>query len=287
MKRTFTLIIILSVLGCSTLTAQTVIPNGGFESWVNVNQATSWGSISMLGVNNLFQTTDVHSGTYAAMAKTTDTIIFAQPIIVPGVLTLGSIDIVNQIVTGGIVCTDKPDEFRGFFKYNPVGGDTLNIVIFIWESVGGVKDTVATGVFDTTGVVSAYTAFTVVIDWDSGYIGTPDSLNVALTNSGFAPHGNTVAYFDDLSLYFNSTGISVPLGDMMGEPYPNPSSSMISLLTLAGTRLDVYNMTGQLMHTETASTHQYSMNLGYLPKGMYFLRQTNGDNSVVSKFILQ
>ncbi len=286
MKKIFTLTAVL-IAGIMISTAQTQVPNGTFEGWASANAATSWSSVSLLGVNNCFQSTDAHGGTYAARLRTTDTVLFTQPILVPGLITLGVIDIMTQSVKGGIACTDKPDELRGWYKYIPVGGDTMNVIVYFWENNGGVVDTVGTGTLEVPTGAASYTSFSILIEWDSLYTGSPDSANIVLTNCGMDPHGGTVAIYDDLSFYYASTGLSVPLAELSGSAWPNPARDIITVPTLEGAAIRIYNLNGALMYSSIADSRQYSIDLSSFPRGLYLLQQSNEAGSYTSKLILE
>ena len=287
MKRILTLFIFLAGWGYSTLYAQVQVPNGGFETWVNNNTPTSWSSISVLGLNNCYQSTDFHNGTYAARLVTVDTTMFTQHIMLPGLITLGTIDILNQLVYGGIPCTDRPDEFQGYFKFFPIGGDTLTAGAYFWvyDSING-KDTVGMGTFSIHDTVASYTPFSAVIEWDSTFSGVPDSMNIIITNCGMSFHGHTVAFYDDLTLYYGTIGLSEPLDNLPENAYPNPTHGVLNVPTKVGTAILLYNITGDLILSKKAESDKVQIDLSGFPKGFYFLKQTGDQGSFTHKIVL-
>ncbi|NOZ35145.1 MAG: hypothetical protein GXO80_07595, partial [Chlorobi bacterium] len=89
--------------------SQQQIPNGNFENWTN-GEADNWNSLPIYTAE---QTSDIEQGNYAI--KLVSQSVLGQ--LIPGLITLGTIDPDNQTLTGGIPYTDRPDGIRFFFKY--------------------------------------------------------------------------------------------------------------------------------------------------------------------------
>jgi len=199
------------------------------------------------------------------------------------------VNVATQNVTKGIPCTDKPDEFRGYFRYAPQGIDTMNILIYLWEwnSALSKQDTVATGRLDTSATINTYTAFNIALEWNAGYVGTPDSMNIVLLSSGFVPAGNSRAMFDDFSLYYLPVGLEVSLNDMLTELYPNPASERVNISAPAETRIELYNNLGENVMSTIATGQLQELQTSDFPRGLYFIRYSKEGASTTSKLILQ
>jgi len=193
--------------------SQTVIPNGDFESWAvhsNYNDPTSWDTpnsvlmgIPFFGQNVVFQSTDHHQGSYSAKLVTKHISIPGNAFDCPGFMTLGklNVDLVNMTftVTGGVPINDRPTHLMGFFKFQPVGGDSCAIGIIMYKTTAGVRDTIGLGYFSSKTAVTDWTHFSAWINYDT--ISTPDTMNiVALSSAQVVMNPNTTLYVDDLYL---------------------------------------------------------------------------------------
>ena len=71
--------------------------------------------------------------------------------------------------------------------------------------------------------------------------------------------------------------------------YPNPVSDLltVSLRTNAFqvTNMAVYDINGKLVHTQAVIDNQIEMSTRSLASGNYFLRLSDGKNSVTTKFV--
>lgn len=69
--------------------------------------------------------------------------------------------------------------------------------------------------------------------------------------------------------------------------YPNPTSGLVRWDDPRLTRLDVMNSTGQLVRVVEPSRGQQTLDLSYLPDGLYLLRLSADRRTVVQKLIIQ
>ncbi len=169
MKITIKLFIIIPVLLIRSVTAQT-IPNSGFETWINhghyddpqfwdtPNQEVCFLPFYTTVVN---KSTDHQEGSYSAKLETK--LIPVINITVPGVITLGtlSINIVagTYSITGGVPIDNMPTHLKGFYKFQPKGGDSCAIGIGLTKWVSGARDTIGFGVFSTHDTITTWTPF--------------------------------------------------------------------------------------------------------------------------------
>jgi hypothetical protein len=282
--------------------AQTVVPNGGFETWINhtgYEDPQSWDtpnqeltSIPFFGTTVVTKSTDHEAGSYSAKLETKH--ITLPPLDIPGVITEGNltIDITSgsYLVTGGVPITDNPTHLRGFYKFLPKGGDSCLIAIGIFKTTAGVRDTIAAGYFSTHDTVNDWTPFSAWID----YLVTtqPDSMNIfALSSALEVPTPGTVLYLDEISLDYTvgvnekdpAAGIAV-----YQDRETNRLLVFFDFRKGQETSLGLYNMTGQEVYSTRPGTIQ-KQNVGIpydnLRPGIYILEVIHGNQKFTRKFI--
>jgi len=188
--------ILFSFYGFQIL-AQQQIPEGNFENWSN-NEIPPWHtSLNIAGydIYTATQTTDSYQGNYAV--KLTSQTLFSQ--FIPGLLTLGDIDILNQTLRGGIPYNDKPDGISFFFKYIPSGVDTMAFGVFLtkWDTVSLTTDTIGITGYINSNTYNTYTQVNLPFVYSSSE--TPDTLNIIFTSSGFNGNDGSILFIDSLS----------------------------------------------------------------------------------------
>ena len=209
------LLILLTLFSAlvSLSNAQTVIPNGDFESWdvhSNYSDPTSWDtpdsalmSIPFFGQAVVFKSTDHHGGSFSAKLVSKHIAIPGAPVDVPGFMTLGklTVDILGQTfsITGGVPIHDQPTHLMGYYKFSPVGGDSCVAGIVLYKTINGVSDTIAGGYFTAKDAAADWTHFSAWIQYDT--LLTPDTMNILVLSSAQTDlHANTTLYIDDLYL---------------------------------------------------------------------------------------
>jgi len=196
-----------------TLQAQTPVPNGDFELWDNFTGYSNpqlWDSpndtlmlIPFFGKPVVFKSTDHHGGAYSCKLLTQYIAFPLGPFNCPGVITLGrlSIDIINQTfnVTGGVPISDQPTHLMGYYKFQPVGGDSCTMGIVLYKTTAGVQDTIAGGYFSAKAATTDWTHFSAWIYYDT--IVTPDTMNImCISSAQFDMNAGTALWLDDLYL---------------------------------------------------------------------------------------
>lgn len=131
------LILNLALLfAAATATAQTQLPNSGFESWTSglpnsYYDNTKGNSTAQLGPQTASQSTDAHSGSYSVLVETKDYLF--GTVVVNGSLTSAYVNAPDTDKAKGyigtqehggsgvrrITFTDRPDSLVGWFKYTP------------------------------------------------------------------------------------------------------------------------------------------------------------------------
>jgi len=188
------------------INAQEQIPEGNFENWVNNNEEIPpWKNYIDIGfiIYTAEQSSDALQGSYAASLISKEN--FGQ--FVPGLITLGDLDVVNQTLTGGIPYSDNPDGIGFFFKYLPSGVDTMFFAAFLtkWNSVYSQTDTIAITGYFNSNVYDTYTKVNLPFMYSSAEI--PDTLNIIFTSSGMSGNAGSRLYLDSISM-INGTIVS-------------------------------------------------------------------------------
>ena len=287
----FILLALFVVITINKINAQTTIPNAGFETWTDANTATSWTSVNqsviISTIHSLARSTDSHSGTYAAELKTQAVLTLT----VPGICDLGTIDLTTQAVGGGTPFTGRPDTLKGYFKYTPIGADSMLIAIMLSKSNGGVRDTIAGGIFTCSAAVGSYTEFALPIYYNAAYTENPDTMNIILLSSATSTGGNgTTLLIDDLSLVYNPVGISENHA-VNYRIYPNPASDHLTISTNDTKNIPVnvkiFNLTGQEVYNDNyLNVSNHNINLSSFKEGMYFVKISSNNINKTEKVLI-
>ncbi|HNW68807.1 MAG TPA: T9SS type A sorting domain-containing protein [Bacteroidales bacterium] len=291
MKKLTILFIVLFMTGSFSLKGQTQMPNADFEGWSAAypdNRPLNYNTIDTLGLHSCYKTTDKHGGTYAAKLRSLDTTIIIYNVKLPGVATLGKINISSMTITKGIPFTDKPNNFRGYYKYLPVNIDTMSVYLYFWRynTVLQKQDTMGGVAFDTSATIGSYTLFDLPIQWDTNYTESPDSMNIILLAS-HTIQNHTSAFFDDFSFYYLATGFEQRLDDVLAEVYPNPATGLLTINNEVTTEISLYSIAGALIMRREAAEKNCQLDVSSLPRGVYVLRLKDDSGVKISKIILE
>ena len=131
-------------------------------------------------------TPDSYSGKYAALLTTKNFSPMGSPILIPGLVGTDSLDISAQNIRLGKPYSLKPLRFQGYYKYEPVGGDSAMVSVLLskYNSVAGKRDTLAIARQIIKNTVQIYTLIDIPLIYDTAYIAqTPDTLTLLLCSS--------------------------------------------------------------------------------------------------------
>ena len=293
MKKLFTLII--ASFFATSMFAQMQPLNPSFENWspADIGELPDgWDGLNRdigYGVNIETVTksdVDPQDGMYSAKLETKNNSILGD---LPGVITLGVIDLVNQTITGGMPYTDKPAQLTGYYKYAPAATDTAVIGIGLFNGV----DTIGQGSFEIIDAASTWTAFTV----DITYTGTlfPDTMNIiCITSQQSAPVVGTVLEVDNLQLVGGS--VDVPQ-NLMGEKAfsisPNPANTFVNINipnVNNDVKINIHNTVGQVVYSNTynnANEVNERIDISKYHSGIYFVEIINGNKTSIEKLIIK
>lgn len=294
------------ILAGTALNAQSV--SGDFEVWRNYNSGflftqtalqapAKWvGLDSVLafasaiqgnqGAKQIFKSTDMHSGSFAARIVTA-----IQPAVgdaFPGILTNANVivDIVNQdfSISGGTAVTTRISKMTVWAKYNPAAindSATLGInAVLSGRGAGGADSVIGVGIL-TIGKTTAYQSFDVPVDYANGAI--PDHVQIALVSSG----GDTTAigselFVDDVTIT-TATGISQSLfRENVVKCYPNPTNGTLYLSSDKTETLnwEAVNTAGQVVARQSFKGNG-TINLSGIPAGIYYYRISDKESKII------
>jgi len=282
------------------------IPNLDLEQWDDFGQymepSGQWTTankivlLSALNPVTTNRTTDAHSGMYAAKVETDEISILGT--LITGTLALGEFDqgaLPPNNLKQGTPYTDRPTNFKGWYKFTSVNGDSCSIYAwsFKYNSATGNRDTVAFAGMIPTATVGSYTQFDLPFTFFSN--DTPDSLSIVVASSAEGEIfqgqvGNTV-WVDDFELT-TATGLTqVLMPELKVTTYPNPAVDQLRFSwerSLQQGSLEIYGLDGKLMQVHGVSGEMAELDAASLaPATYYFLLKENGSALASGHFIVQ
>ncbi len=230
LKHILLFIIIFSVAACAKDDSSTddqhdpptlePLAGGSFDEWVEVTQGDVtfmnpaggwWGSLNTLsfigGPITVTPTDDAHEGEFAARLETKK---WGEQLTIPGILASGCFDKALQMGENLVIgqpFNRRPIALTGYYKYAPVGSDSLVILLALtkFDVADGRRDTLAQANFVTGEENLSYKQFTLNLDYTSEAL--PDSIHVILLSSimGQQMQGfeGSVLKVDELSLTYD------------------------------------------------------------------------------------
>ncbi len=261
------------------------LPNPGFEDWVNVGTAcenpTSWDSpnagVGLFGVCSVFRDGETVQAGSAAVKMVTILIplvgIRAPSAISNGILVVNASDPFNSTVEGGSVIWGRPDALTGFYRYAPLGGDSLTIRVRLFDITGADTTLISEDEFFDDAATVSYVAFNLPINYF-----TLDDAELAQVlirstrNTADATVGTTL-WVDELR-FTGITGVDdnpAPFGFTM---YPNPASDFLTIENTLGKTGQVLliNRLGQQVLRMPLSPGRQQLDVSGLLPGIYLYR---------------
>jgi len=324
MKQIFTLVLL--VLAMNSAFSQTgvtkdspAIPNGDMENWYNVvlsptlnyddlgtgptdNWISTLNSLAAVpqsaggpGPVTIFKTTDKYAGTYAAKAVSANFPLGPVTIFIPGMIGTAQMDMVGVRALLGKPCNDcKPSRFKGYYKFEPVNGDSCAAVILLskWNATAKKRDTLGYGKFVQKSAVNTYTQFDIPINYTSTV--ASDSMTVLVVSSaGFnvinfmgsvGQVGNTM-YVDNLSLDYPSGIEQVLMPEVTVAAYPNPAADILHIdlsKEVKNCTLQIYSAAGKQVASYGLSSVLNTIPVYSLVNGTYYFRLVSGSELINS-----
>lgn len=279
----------------NTLNAQS-FPNGGFENWTNQGTYedpqywTGMNMMSMFGAEETaIKSNQAHSGTYALKLITSVSDIGndGEMDTLPGILMLGTTDILNGTGTSGYPFIHRPDSLVGWYKLTSPDNDPFQLQVSTtkWNSGNGSQETIGATYYQ--GQPSAtYVRFSVPIVYADNSL--PDSIQAYIGNASNGSGAGNELYLDDLSFIYNSTaGIQEQAAQI--RIFPNPVNTQLSIQSDQPIQqLAVTDLQGKQIFAVKTNNEYYQLETGDLIPGVYFckLNFSNGSSQRL-KFIKQ
>jgi len=311
MKKLISLILV--ALAINSAHSQTQIANGDFEHWYNIvvsaslnyddigtgptdNWTATLNSLAALpasaggpGPVTVFKSTDAHTGSFAAKAVSANFPLGFFNIFIPGMIGTAQMDMVGVKAILGKPCPGcTPSHFKGYFKFQPVNGDSCAAVVLLskWNPTARKRDTIGYGRMVQHTAVIAYTQFDIPVSYTSST--AADSVTVLVVSSaGFnvinfegsvGQVGNTM-YVDDLVLEY-PTGIQqILMPEVNVTLYPNPATDVLNVdlsKEVKGGIFEVLNTAGKLVGSFPLSQLKNSIRVNSLPAGAFYYRLLDG-----------
>ncbi len=279
MKKIYTLLVLSSFLFSILLNAQTTIPNGDFENWTDEFHIPYWDGMNydgnFLHIHTFSQTSDAHSGDYAAQIETIYDPVFG---VIPGFAFTGTIDIdpasLSYTLEMGIPVEGRPTHLEGFYKYNPVNNDTMVIVagMFKWNEEQQDLDSIGGGIFFTSDITDIYTHFDLPIQYFTE--DDADTMYVVLSASADTYHPGSIMKVDDLTLdYSPATVVENEKNNIKFNCYPNQAKDFVNIeidKQVHNAEIVFYDMLGKkLIHRKVNNEKLLTITLSHLPGGIY------------------
>jgi hypothetical protein len=303
MKRFFTIPALFSFLTVIHLQGQTPVPNGDFENWPDsdiYHNPQFWDTPNKaiaiafpLNTRVVTKSTDHESGSFSARLESKQ--LSLPSIVVPGVVTLGklTINIFTQTfsINGGAPITDKPTYLKGFYKFQPKGGDSCAIGIGLTKWNQGKRDSVGIGAFFAHDTINVWTPFSARIYYS--LTETPDTFNIlAISSAVISPTAGTVLFVDNITLDYAlgidredpSSGINIYQDGeerqiLVYFDFDKPES----------TGLRLFNMAGQVVAQTPAEILEKDRRIikyeGF-SRGLYVLEILHGGKKYCKKFFI-
>jgi hypothetical protein len=283
----------LTILIALTIKLNAQIPNSGFETWTTIGSyenPTGWATTNSYSTGSFYAVTKsidhypTSVGTYSIRIENNTAFIANNSGL--GFVLTGS----QLALQPAFPITGHPNSLTGYYKYTPINSDTMDIGIQLYKN--GVQ--VSGGDLTTTLTVSNWTSFNIPLSTytsaDSGFIviqayhAGPHSYNI--------PHGNSVLYVDNLNFDNLITSVSEQtVNNTLFNLYPNPASNFITLnidnINNADLTLNIYNVIGTLVKSETLKQNQRQINVGDLSNGVYMVTIKSKDFTESQRLIIQ
>ncbi len=263
------------------------IPNPGFETWTSGNP-DGWFTNNVPQVYaSVIQSTTSHSGASAAKLI----VVPFSVAVVPPVLWSGSSPY------SGFPIDKSYAELTGYYQFSPVGSDEFFIAVLMYSK----GNYLAGGEIAITAAASAYTQFSIPLDYASSEQADSASIWMVVGGDTNATGGNAGSYalIDDLS-FSGTVGVNDHVTNTLKkfelyQNYPNPfnpSTNISYNINKPGNvNLKVYNVLGVEVSTlvneyQTAGEHIIKFNADNLPSGIYFYKLEAGSFSQIKKMTL-
>lgn len=248
-----------------------------------------------------FKTDDAYSGTYACKLVS-GFYGLGVDIFIPGMLGTSAI-VQSQLrsLVGKPCAGCKPLHLKGYFKFEPVSGDSCIAVCLVskWNAATHHRDTIGFGKQVFTAPVEVYTPFDVQLTYTTSTL-VPDSLTIlCISSAGFSvinfmeqtgQVGSTM-YVDELMLEYPAGIEQVLMPEVDVKVYPVPAKETvefeISRMVSKGV-IRIINSDGKTLKTIGLNGLKNPCPLNNLSNGIYYFKlESDGHVMNTGSFVVQ
>jgi hypothetical protein len=204
-----------------------------------------------------------------------------------GILFDGKVNVTNQTFRPGIACTQNLTQFKFYYQYRPNGNDTAECRVALLSS----GTPVAGGYFKTGASTGSAGWQQAVINFT--YINglTPDTLLILYSSSSldYRPKAGSVLWIDDASVSL-ATGVEEILADENRTVvFPNPSNGSFSVRreNSRSQTIEIFNVIGEKIYSAINNKATFNIDISPSPKGIYFVKISDGEKSTIEKIVVQ
>lgn len=308
---------LVAVVMTISLAAQD-FPDGGFENWEytegeywdyqtdllrTLNELYELNGVEMETILTSFrETEDVHEGNHAI--RMTSGWFGTNAIFVPGAIATLNEPVTDSYVSDyvdlGVININqsygfKPWRLTGYYKYQPVNGDSASIDMQFYYLNTQISDCEKFIIREET---PEWTPFEIVTGLESSYYDVTEISMVFAASAAYnfanleecAGQAGSSLYLDDLAFHYDAAGLVEPLMPVVKTSvYPNPSVDQIhfDFNKEVAANLVIYNLNGSEIATMPVNDTHADYNTSALANGSYLYRLIEGNTILSSgKFVV-
>jgi len=292
----FYLVVLISLIS-SLLHAQ--VPNASFENWTAMGTydlPDQWGnmntSTAATGIFTTAKGTPGAAGSYFVKLTTKD----VGGVVTPGMIVSGLLNTANWKPKSGFPYSLRAETLKGKYQFMGYNSDSATISAWLtkWNTSLNRRDTIASLVKKTTGMVHVWTALSLPFIYRSTE--NPDTAVIMISSSSVAPKKNSFIWVDDLLLDGLVTAVQQQEPVQEAVVFPSPAQNEVNLEFSSRHNADglvqILDNTGKIISQsavrirEGSNTLRTELGTLHPAPGMYFIRLQTQDGTLTRKFVI-
>lgn len=280
------------VLIVLTITAKAQIPNNGFENWTsqgNYMDPQEWYTANPYSTSSFYPVTR-STDHYPSSVGDYSIRIENNVSLLPNYEAFGlasTRDLFNSMKPLFPI-SGHPNSLTGYYKFIPQNNDTMWINVLLYLE----GDEVAWGRLSGTTAVSSWTSFNIPLSSYTAADSATIDLASYFANEYNVPYGNSVLYVDNLSFDNLITSVNEQsLDDNVFSIFPNPARNIVTLnissSNYAEFVVNIYNVAGSLISSESIQHKQQNIDVRDLNNGIYLVEIKSKKETEIQKLIIQ